>query len=257
MDWDGLSRRIWPMSVNDSGALDATPRRNAFLVIAAAGLVFAALAMAHALGVAAAVAGFAIIAASAIFSIRTGKENPESGHSAALPVGLRDVAVLATLIYTAARAGAVARLRIRDLSHDGTQYLLRFQEKGGKSREIPVRHDLQGCILNYLAAAGLADAHRDSPLFRSADRRTGKLTAAATTGQDICRMVKRRLKDAGLPTQYSPHSFRVATITDLLLQGAALEDVQYLAGHSDPRVTRLYDRRHKQVTRKIVDKISI
>jgi len=63
------------MRVNDSGAaLDAAPRRNALWVIAAAALVFAALAMAHALGVAAAVAGFAIITAAAIFSIRTGKD---------------------------------------------------------------------------------------------------------------------------------------------------------------------------------------
>jgi site-specific recombinase XerD len=190
-------------------------------------------------------------------AIRTSKTIAETGNVAVLAVGLRDTAIIACLIYTAARAGAVARLRMRDLAHDGTQYLLRFAEKGGKSREIPVRHDLQGFLLNYLTAGGLADAQRDSPLFRSADRRTGRLTENAITGQDICRMVKRRLKDAGLPTQYSPHSFRVATITDLLIQGAPLEDVQFLAGHADPRVTRLYDRRHKLVTRKIVDKISI
>jgi hypothetical protein len=36
-----------------------------------------------------------------------------------------------------------------------------------------------------------------------------------------------------------------------------LEDVQYLAGHADPRTTRLYDRRKKQVTRNIVERISI
>jgi len=33
---------------------------------------------------------------------------------------------------------------------------------------------------------------------------------------DICRMVKRRLKDALLPSRLSPHSFRVTTITDCL-----------------------------------------
>jgi integrase/recombinase XerD len=49
----------------------------------------------------------------------------------------------------------------------------------------------------------------------------------------------------------------VATITDLLSQGIPLEDVQNLAGHADPRTTRLYDRRKKQVTRSIVDKISV
>ena len=59
-------------------------------------------------------------------------------------VGLRDRAILATLAYTACRAGAVAKLRLQDFQHEGTQYVLRFQEKGGKSREIPVRHDLEG-----------------------------------------------------------------------------------------------------------------
>jgi integrase/recombinase XerD len=43
-------------------------------------------------------------------------------------------------------------------------------------------------------------------------------------------MVKRRLESTGLPFRLSPYSFRVATITDLLTQGVALEDVQHLAG---------------------------
>jgi integrase/recombinase XerD len=60
-----------------------------------------------------------------------------------------------------------------------------------------------------------------------------------------------------LPLRLSPHSFRVATITDLLTQEVPLEDVQYLAGHSDPRTTRLYDRRQKKATRNIVERISI
>jgi hypothetical protein len=36
-----------------------------------------------------------------------------------------------------------------------------------------------------------------------------------------------------------------------------LEDVQHLAGHADPRTTRLYDRRRRKVTRNIVERISI
>ncbi len=68
--------------------------------------------------------------------------------------------------------------------------------------------------------------------------------------------VKRRLKDAGLPDRLSPHSFRVAAVTDLLTQGVPLEAVQYLAGHSEPRTTALYDRRQKRVTRNIVERIS-
>ena len=53
-----------------------------------------------------------------------------------------------------------------------------------------------------------------------------------------------------------PHN-RVTTITDLLEHNTALEDVQHLAGHADPRTTRLYDRRRRKITRNIVERISI
>ena len=168
-------------------------------------------------------------------------------------VGLRDRAILAVLIYTAARVGAVAKLTLKSLKHDGTQYSLRFSEKGGKSREIPVRHDLEGYLREYIEAAKIAKGR----LFRTAYLKTKTLTRNGMTGIDICRMMKRRLKDAGLRGHFSPHSFRVATVTDLLEQNVPLEDVQYLAGHSDPRTTRIYDRRRRKVTRNIVERISI
>jgi integrase/recombinase XerD len=49
----------------------------------------------------------------------------------------------------------------------------------------------------------------------------------------------------------------VRAITDLLTRGVPLENVQYLAGHSEPRTIGLYDRRQKKVTRNIVERISI
>ena len=104
---------------------------------------------------------------------RTLLASVDTGHV----VGLRDRAILATLAYTACRAGAVAKLRLGDFQHDGQQYVLRFQEKGGKSREIPVRHDLEGFILAYVEAAGIAGEAKDSPLFRASNGRSRKLTA--------------------------------------------------------------------------------
>lgn len=77
------------------------------------------------------------------------------------------------------------------------------------------------------------------------------------SGIDLCRMMKRRLKAAGLSDQFSPHSFRVATVTDLLEQNVPLEDVQHLTGHADPRTTWLYDCRRRRVTRNVVERISI
>lgn len=142
---------------------------------------------------------------------------------------------------------------MKSLQHDGAQYTLRFAEKGGKSRVIPVRHDLQMLLLDYVHAARITEG----PLFRNARGKTDTLTNRAMSGIDVCRMMKRRLREAGLPAHYSPHSFRVATVADLLEQNQPLEDVQHLAGHADPRTTRLYDRRRRKITRNIVERISI
>jgi len=90
---------------------------------------------------------------------------------------------------------------------------------------------------------------------RSAERR--QLTSDALITKDVCKRVDRRLIGAGLQSWLSPHSFRVTAITDLLTRGVPLEDVQYLAGHAEPRTTGLYDGRHNKVTRNIVERLSI
>jgi len=79
-------------------------------------------------------------------------------------VGPRDQTILAVLIFTAPRVGAVARLTLKSLKHDGTQCALHFSEKSGKSREIPARHDVEQILLSYIKAAGISEG----PLFRTA-----------------------------------------------------------------------------------------
>jgi integrase/recombinase XerD len=172
-------------------------------------------------------------------------------------VGQRDRAILAMLIYTGSRRGAIAKLKRGDFYHAGEQWMMHFGEKGGKSREIPVRHDLEKMIAEYLDAAALNYAPKDTPLFQSALKKQRRLTGKPINGDDIYRMMKRRLKDFGIPLLYSPHSFRVTTITDLLEQNIPREDVQHLAGHADPRTTGLYDRRKRKISRNIVERISV
>jgi integrase/recombinase XerD len=60
-------------------------------------------------------------------------------------------------------------------------------------------------------------------------------------------MLKRRLKQAGLPAHYSPHSFRATGITNFLENDGTLEAAQRIAGHADSRTTKLYDRRGQKV----------
>jgi integrase/recombinase XerD len=123
-------------------------------------------------------------------------------------VGLRDKAILSILIYTASRIGAVARLKIKDLYDTGDQYCLHFLDKGGKSREIPVRHDLQILLRTYLQAAGShLGAMAEHPLFRSATRKAKALSDRPMSAGDIGRMIKRRMKACGLPPVCPPTHF--------------------------------------------------
>ena len=169
-------------------------------------------------------------------------------------MGLRDRALLGTLAYTGSRIGAIARRRRADLKDQGTQRVLRFREKGG---EIPVRHDLVRWLGEYLEAAGISEDPKEAPLFRSALGKQKQLSPRPLSANSMGLMLKRRLKDAGLPPIFSPHSFRVLVVTDLLSQDVPLEDVQYLAGHANPRTTQIFDRRRRQVTRNIVERISV
>ncbi|MCA9047668.1 MAG: tyrosine-type recombinase/integrase [Planctomycetaceae bacterium] len=170
-------------------------------------------------------------------------------------VGLRDRLTIGLLAFTAARVGAIARLKIADVVMGQSSAVLQLQEKRGKRRSIPIRYELVEFINAYLIALQYRDPN--DPLLRSAAGRTRQLTDSAMTAADVRCMLKRRLKDAELPTHYSPHSLRVMAVTDLLNQGVSLESVQFLAGHSDPRTTRLYDRRQQKVTRNLVERISV
>ena len=112
----------------------------------------------------------------------------------------------------------------------------------------------------YLQAAGLEGRSDKTALFRTAKKtkKTRALTERGLNGNDLLRVVKRRLKGAGLPeAAFCCHSFRATTATNLLKQKVSREQVQYLLGHSDARTTDLYNRTEKEVTRNIVERISI
>ena len=68
-------------------------------------------------------------------------------------------------------------------------------------------------------------------------------------------MLQRRARRAGITTAICNHSWRATGITVFLENGGAIEMAQYMAGHADPRTTKLYDRRRQKVTRGEVERI--
>ena len=53
---------------------------------------------------------------------------------------------LGVLAHAGARIGAIAKLKLGDFQDQAEQWVPLFVEKGGKARQIPVRHDLEGWI---------------------------------------------------------------------------------------------------------------
>src|SRR5438132_3937880 len=139
--------------------------------------------------------------------------------------GLRDRALLGVLAYTFARVGAVVNLKVEDYYPSGKRFLLRFKEKGGKEKELPVHHKLEELLDQHLKTSGL-EKEPQSPLFPASIGKTGKLSRRPLVRTDAADMLKRRLKQAGLPAHYSPHSFRATGITNFLENDGTLEAAQ-------------------------------
>jgi integrase len=81
--------------------------------------------------------------------------------------GLRDRSLLGVLAYTFARIGAVVNLKVQDYYPSGKRFFIRFKEKGGKEKELPVHHKLEELLDEYLKVTGLG-AEPGSLLFPAA-----------------------------------------------------------------------------------------
>jgi integrase/recombinase XerD len=136
----------------------------------------------------------------------------------------------------------VVTLTRQDYFQPDKRSILRFREKGGKEKEIPVHHKLE----EYLKAANLPDDPKQ-PLFRSTRGRSRQLGPDPLNRKDAWAMLKRRLRDACVSTIYSNHSLRAAGITNFLENGGSLEAAQRMASHADSRTTKLYDRRDQKI----------
>lgn len=171
-------------------------------------------------------------------------------------VGLRDRALIGLMVYSFARVSAVVNMKVGDYRQNGKRFQVQLHEKGGKSHRLPVHHKAEEYLDEYLEVAGVGE-EKKTPLFRSAQGRSGQLTNKGLSRGDALRMIKRRAKAAGLPPDICCHSFRATGITAYLLGGGTIESAQQIAKHKSPRTTKLYDRRGQQVTLDEIERITL
>jgi integrase/recombinase XerD len=167
--------------------------------------------------------------------------------------GLRDRALIAVMLFSFARVGAVVAMNIEDYFRQNNRRFFRLHEKGGKQLDLPAHPSAEAYVSTYLAAAGRSTG---SPLFRTLDRK-GKTTDRRLHRREALAIVKRRARDAGLPSSICCHSFRATGITAYLSNGGTLEHAQQIANHESPRTTKLYDRRNDDVSWEEIERIAI
>jgi integrase len=167
--------------------------------------------------------------------------------------GQRDRAMIAIMVFSFARVGAVVAMNVQDYFRQERRRWFRLHEKGGKLHDVPAHHRAVEIVDMYLAAISGA---KGTPLFRTLDRK-GDLTDQRMSRREVLAMVKRRVRQAGLPSSICCHSFRATGITDYLRRGGSLEMAQSIANHSSPRTTKLYDRRSDELSLDEIERIQI
>ncbi|HEV2651681.1 MAG TPA: tyrosine-type recombinase/integrase [Rhizomicrobium sp.] len=172
------------------------------------------------------------------------------------PVGLRDRALIALMLYSFARVGAALGMKVADVYTQNRRLWVRLREKGGKPHAMPCHHNLETYLHEYLAGADL-ESDSKGPLFRTIGRGTSKLTTRPLPQANAWAMIERRRKAAGIETKIGNHSMRGTGITTFLKNGGTLETAAKMANHASTRTTQLYDRRHDEMSLDEVERILI
>lgn len=165
--------------------------------------------------------------------------------------GVRDRAILATLLYHGIRREELCLLRLRDVqSRQGVMHF-RIQGKRGKIRFVPVHPMALRLIGEYLEMGkhGGGQEHKsvDEALFRPvANNRTGKLDKHLDPGSIYRNILRKYGRETGINAEVNGlcvHSLRATAATNALSNEADIAKVQEWLGHANVSTTRLYDRR--------------
>lgn len=157
--------------------------------------------------------------------------------------GLRDRAILATLLYHGLRRAELCALHLVDLQDRRGVRHLRVLGKGSKVRYVPLHPAAAGDIAAYLETAG-HDDDKAAPLFQPVSN-NARGTGRSITPDGVYKVLAKYAGMVGIDISgFGPHALRATAITNALEHNADLEKVQDWVGHANISTTRMYDRRH-------------
>lgn len=157
--------------------------------------------------------------------------------------GLRDRALLSTLLFHGLRRAELCALAVGDLqSRRGVPHF-RVHGKGGKMRFVPVHPGTLERINDYLALAGHGEDSKGA-LFRPVRNPVDGVLEKQLTGDAIFKLVRFYAMKLGLDAKaICVHGLRATAATNALDHQADIAKVQEWLGHANIATTRLYDRR--------------
>ncbi len=150
------------------------------------------------------------------------------------PAGVRDRAILFTLLDTGVRCSELVQLDLADLDLEGGRLRV-LHGKGNKQRVVPFASRCREALVRYVALRGDAPG----PLFLATTGHRRLLPGVALRNNGLKQMLRRRGREAGLPKVHA-HRFRHTFATWAIEHDARELDVQYLLGHSSPDMVRRY-----------------
>ena len=153
----------------------------------------------------------------------------------------RDAAILEVFYSAGLRISELVGLDVEDI--DIFSETVRVFGKGRKERLCPLGAPALEAVQRYRHRANVARG----PLFLSKLRR--RITARAVN--DILR---KQLRQSGVPVKATPHKLRHSFATHLLDNGADLRSVQSLLGHSSLSTTQIYTHVTIERMKKVYDK---
>lgn len=168
------------------------------------------------------------------------------------PDGVRDYALLAVQLYTAARGIELHRADLADLQTQGGRLVLMVQGKGQDDKADPLilTAEAETAVREWIRVRG------DQPgaLFISlSDRSKGQRLSRSATRE----IVKGYFKQAGIVGNKSTHSLRHTAITKALRAGVSITRVsKQLARHSSIDTTMIYVHEADRMSDPVEDHIS-
>jgi site-specific recombinase XerD len=148
-------------------------------------------------------------------------------------MGCRDYAILLLLARLGLRSGEVASLELDNIDWNAGQ--LSVRGKSGQRSELPLPAEVGEAIAAYLRRGRPQTTSRR--VFLRARAPIRGFRGASGVGSIVHHRLQRASIDA--PT-HGAHQFRHGLATQMLRQGASLDEIGEVLGHHNPQTTTIY-----------------